>query len=64
VAVAYAAETGSPVKAYELTMDVDGREAPIAAILVEETDAGPMLMLIPRSCEYIEEEEQSPPTHM
>ena len=64
IALAFAAETGAPIKTYKLYIDVDGKEAPIAAILVENTDAGPMLMLIPRSCEYIEEGEERPLTHL
>ena len=62
-AIAYAGETGADVKLYKLRLAVDGEDAPIAAILVDPTDAGPMLMLLPKSCEYIEEQEQ-PPTHM
>ncbi len=64
IALAFAAETGALVRTYKLYVDVDGKEAPIAAILVESTDAGPMLMLIPRSCEYIEEGEEKPLTHL
>ncbi len=64
IALAFAAETGAPIKTYKLYIDVDGKEAPIAAILVENTDAGPMLILIPRSCEYIEEGEEKPLTHL
>ncbi len=64
IALAFAAETGAPIKTYKLYIDIDGKEAPIAAILVENTDAGPMLMLIPRSCEYIEEGEEKPLTHL
>ncbi|BES80868.1 hypothetical protein [Pyrodictium abyssi] len=62
-AIAYAGETGADVKLYKLRLAVDGEDAPVAAILVDPTDAGPMLMLLPKSCEYIEEQEQ-PPTHM
>ncbi|KSW11866.1 hypothetical protein CF15_03440 [Pyrodictium occultum] len=62
-ALAYAGETGAEVKLYKLRLDVDGFEAPVAGVYVSSTDAGPMLMLVPRSCEYIEEQEQ-PPTHM
>ncbi|ALL00726.1 hypothetical protein Pyrde_0676 [Pyrodictium delaneyi] len=62
-AIAYAGETGADVKLYKLRVVVDGEEAPVAAILVDPTDAGPMLMMLPKSCEYIEEQEQ-PPTHM
>ncbi|BEP18223.1 hypothetical protein PYJP_15750 [Pyrofollis japonicus] len=64
IALAFAAETASPVKMFKIYLDVDGKEAPIAAILVENTEAGPMLMLIPRSCEYVEESEQRGLTHM
>jgi len=64
VALAFAAETGSPVKMFKLHVEVDDKKAPIAAILVETTDAGPMLILIPRSCEYVEEGEQKPLTHL
>ena len=64
IALAFAAETSAPIKTYKLYIDVDGKEAPIAAILVENTDAGPMLILIPRSCEYVEEGEEKPLTHL
>jgi hypothetical protein len=62
-AIAYAGETGADVKLYKLRLTVNDEDAPIAAILVDPTDAGPMLVLLPKSCEYIEEQEQ-PPTHM
>lgn len=64
IALAFAAETGSPIKMFKIYIEVDDKNAPIAAILVEATDAGPMLMLIPRSCEYVEEGEQRPLTHL
>jgi len=62
-ALTYAKEAGTRVQFYKLSIDIDGEEAPVAGILVDGTDLGPMLLLIPRSCEYIVEEEQ-PPTHM
>ncbi len=62
-ALAFAREYGHQVKLYKLRLNIDEEEAPIAGILVEETDVGPALLLIPRTCEYVEEQEQ-PPTHM
>ncbi len=65
-AIAYAGELGSHVRLYKLKMSVDdgGEEAPIAGIYVEMEDGTPVLMLVPSSCEYIEVEEERPPTHM
>ena len=63
-AIAYAGEAGAPIRLYKLRLEVDGEEAPIAGIYVEASDSGPLLLLIPSSCEYIEVEEQQPPTHM
>ncbi|ABM80002.1 hypothetical protein [Hyperthermus butylicus] len=63
-AIAYAGETGAPIKLYKLRLEIDGEEAPIAGIYVEASDAGPLLLLIPSTCEYIEVEEPQPPTHM
>jgi hypothetical protein len=62
-ALAYAREAGHRIRLYKLRMTIDEEEAPIAGMLVEGTDLGPLLFLIPRSCEYIVEEEQLP-THM
>ncbi|RUM46889.1 MAG: hypothetical protein DSY37_04195 [Hyperthermus sp.] len=62
-ALIYAREMGSPVRFYKLRLSIDDEDTNIAGILVEETDSGPLLLLIPRSCEYIEEREELP-THM
>lgn len=62
-ALHYAREAGYTTRLYKLRIDIDGEEAPIAGILVEGTDLGPLLMLVPKSCEYIEEQEQLT-THM
>ncbi|NOZ89088.1 MAG: hypothetical protein GXO15_04100 [Crenarchaeota archaeon] len=62
-ALAYARELAGTTRFYKLRLDVDGEEALIAGIRVDTSDAGPVLLLVPRSCEYIEEQEQ-PPTHM
>ena len=62
-ALAYAREAASTIKLYNLDIAIDEEKAPIAAIRIDDTDLGPVLILIPRSCEYIEETEQ-PPTHM
>jgi hypothetical protein len=64
-AIAYAGELGTHVRLYKLRMSVDdGEEAPIAGIYVETEDGIPVLLLIPSSCEYVEIEEERPPTHM
>ncbi len=62
-ALTYAKEAGTRIQFYKLRLDIEGENAPIAGILVDGTDLGPLLFLVPRSCEYIVEEEQ-PPTHM
>lgn len=62
-ALAYAREAGTRLRLYKLRISIDDEEAPIAAMLVDGTDLGPLLFLVPRSCEYIVEEEQ-PTTHM
>lgn len=62
-ALAYAREAGTRVRFYKLRLSIDDEEAPLAGMLVEGTDLGPLLLLVPRSCEYIVEEEQLP-THM
>ena len=62
-ALVYAREAGQ-ARFYKLRLAVeDGEPAPIAGILAEQTDSGPVLMLVPRTCEYVEEQEQLP-THM
>jgi hypothetical protein len=65
-AIAYAGEIGNRVKLYKLRMAVDDgdEEAPIAGIYVETEEGVPVLLLVPSSCEYVEVEEERPPTHM